>query len=327
MKSVLCLPQGDISLTRETIFSIPPHAGTTPRNKPKAAMPTRAIIAALLVAICWGGNYTTSKFALMEFPPFLLLLLRFLGVAIVLLPFLPRYPIPRMREMFIISMTLGVIQFAMMFTALHMGLSVTAMIIAAQLGVPFSCVMAAILFKDYLGPWRSAGLALAFLGVVIVAGTPSASEHWGAFLMAIVASLAWSSANIYLKTIKAPSTVPLLFWPALFSLIPFLLLSLATESNQLEIMQTASLEAWACIGYSVVFASLVGYGLWNWLVATFPVSQVMPFGLLMPIFGITIGALALDEAITHQLMLGGALALTGVGIITLRRPKLAELER
>ena len=133
---------------------------------------------------------------------------------------------------------------------------------------------------------------------------------------------------MYLKTIKQPSTVPLLFWPALISVIPFLLLSLAVEQEQLHVMATAHWSAWAGIGYSVVFASLVGYGLWNWLVANNPVSVVMPFGLLMPIAGIGIGHFIFpDEPLTPRILVGGALAIVGVGIITLRRPKLAELER
>ncbi len=290
-------------------------------------MPIRAILAAILVALCWGGNYTASKYALMDFPPFLLLLVRFVGVSILLLPFALRRPIPRMRDMFIISMLLIVVQFALVFFALHMGLSITGSIIATQLGVPFSCVMAAILFKDYLGPWRSFGLVLAFVGVMIVAGTPNAAEHWDAFLLTVLGAWSWSGANMYLKTIQQPTTVPLLFWPALISVIPFLILTLTFEQGQLEILQTARWTTWAGVTYSMIFASLVGYGLWNWLVANNPMSVVMPFGLLMPIFGITIGSIMFDDPLTPQIILGGSLAIAGVGIITLRRPKLAELER
>lgn len=72
-----------------------------------------------------------------------------------------------------------VIQFSFVFSAMNMGLSITSVVVATQLGVPFACVLAAVLFKDYLGPWRAGGLMVAFLGVLIVAGTPNASEHWG----------------------------------------------------------------------------------------------------------------------------------------------------
>ena len=290
-------------------------------------MPLRAILAAIIVAICWGGNYTASKFALQDFPPFLLLLMRFTGVTLVLLPFALRRPIPNLKHMLVISALLIVVQFALVFFALHMGLSITGSIIATQLGVPFSCILAAILFKDYLGPWRSVGLMLAFVGVMIVAGTPNAAEHWDAFLMTVIGSWSWSSANMYLKTIKQPTTIPLLFWPALFSILPFLLLTYTAEHGQFEALANAHWTSWVGICYSVIFASLVGYGLWNWLVAHNPMSRVMPWSLLMPVAGIGIGSFSFGEPLTPRILLGGALAIAGVGIISLRRPKLAELER
>lgn len=290
-------------------------------------MPPRAILAAMIVALCWGGNYTASKFALADFPPFLLLMLRFLGCSIFLLPFVIGKPLPRMREMALLSLMLIVIQFAFVFTALHMGVSITTSIIATQLGVPFSCVMAAILFKDFLGPWRSFGLMIAFVGVMIVAGTPNAAEHWVGFLLTVLGAFSWSGANMYLKTIKPIPTTAMLFWTALLAVPPFALLSLIAEDNQWLIIQSAHASAWAGIAYGIVFASFVGYGLWSWLVKSYPMSVVMPFGLLMPVAGITIGSLVFHEPLTPQIIVGGLLAIAGVGIISLRRPKLAELER
>ena len=290
-------------------------------------MPLRAILAAILVAICWGGNYTVTKFALMEFTPFLALLVRFVGVALVLAPFALRLPRPRMRDMFVISFLLIVLQFAFLFTSINMGLSIASVVIASQLGVPFACLMAAIFFKDFLGPWRSFGLMIAFLGVMIVAGTPDAASHWVAFLFAIVASLSWSGANLYLKQMKTPPMVSLLFWPALFSLPQLLLISYVMEDGQIAHIEQASLRAWLCLGYSLVFSSLVGYGLWNWLITKFPMSQVMPYALLMPVAGMGIGMVTFHEPLTTQVLLGGILTIVGVGIISLRRPKLLQMEQ
>ncbi len=289
-------------------------------------MPVHAILAAVAVAIVWGGNYSATRFALMDFPPFLMSLLRFIGVALLLAPFALRQPRPRMRPMIFLSVMQITVQFGLMMTALHMGLSIASAVIATQLGVPFSCAMAAIFFKDYLGPWRSVGLVVAFMGVVIVAGTPNASEHWLAFLLALLACAAWSTANLYLKTFEHPHWVSMLFWPALFSVPQFLLISLLFEDNHWQRITHALTASWLGVLYSILLSTLVGYGLWNWLMRSFPVTRVLPFGLLMPIFGISFGALIFGEALTPQLFLGGALTLTGVAIITFRRPKLAELE-
>ena len=289
-------------------------------------MPLHAILAAILVAMSWGGNYSASKFALMDFPPFLMLLLRFIALSIILAPWALRHQRPPLRQMLFISVMLMTVQFGLMFTALHLNLSITSAVIATQLGVPFSCVMAAIFFKDYLGPWRAFGLMVAFMGVVIVAGTPDAALHWFAFLLAVGGCLAWSIANLYLKTIETPSSVSLLFWPGLLSIPQFLLMSLLLEHDQLQHIADARWTSWAGVAYSTIFSSLIGYGLWNWLMTRFPVSRVMPFGLLMPIFGIGFGALLFGETLALRVVLGGSLTLVGVGIITLRRPKLAATE-
>lgn len=287
-------------------------------------MPIKAILAALLVVICWGGNYSATKFALHDFPPFYMLLLRFIIVSVLLAPFALRQPLPRWRPMIFLSIMLVTLQFGLMFTALGMGLSITSAVIATQLGVPFSCVMAAIFFKDYLGPWRAFGLAVAFMGVVIVAGTPDASEHWLAFLLAVLGCLAWSIAFLYLKTIEPPHWVSLLFWPGVLALPQFLLLTLTLEDNHLARLDAALTTSWLGVVYSAILSTIVGYGLWNWLMRSFPITRVMPFGLLMPVFGIGFGALMFGEVLTPRVLVGGLITLSGVAIITLRRPKLAE---
>jgi O-acetylserine/cysteine efflux transporter len=217
-------------------------------------MPIRAILAAIIVAICWGGNYTATKIAMQEFPPYVALFLRFTGVALVLAPFALRRAFPPMRDMAILSLTLIVLQFACIFGALHMGLSITSAVVASQLGVPFACILAAIVFKDFLGPWRSGGLMVAFLGVLIVSGTPNASQHWQAFLLAVGASFAWAVANVYMKRMKpTPAVVHLLFWPALFGMPMLALLSVIFEAHQLQVIEDAHWQSWCWIGYSMVF--------------------------------------------------------------------------
>jgi len=289
-------------------------------------MPIRAMLAAILVACCWGANFTAAKFSMMDFPPILTILLRFVLLSAVLAPFAAREKMPRMRDMVIVSLTLIVIQFGLVFSSIHMGLSITSAIIATQLGVPFACVLAAIVFKDYLGPWRSGGLMVALIGVMIVAGTPNASEHWGAFVIAVTGAFSWAVANIYLKRMPPQSTVNLIFWPGLLAVPPLLVFSLLTESPTLAMIENAHTMSWLGIGYSAIMSSLVGYGLWNWLLARYDISQIVPYSLLVPVAGISAGVAVFDEPVSSQVLLGAALTILGVGVITLRRPKLAEIE-
>jgi O-acetylserine/cysteine efflux transporter len=224
-------------------------------------------------------------------------------------------------------MTTLVLNFSLMLVAMDMGLNVTSSILAVQLGVPFSCILAAIVFKDYLGPWRSAGLMVAFMGVVVIAGTPNAFEHSTAFMIAIFSGLAWSAGNLYLKVMPPSRIVPLLFWPGLMTMAIMGVLSLAFEENHVQLMQDASWHSWAGLAYGALISSIVGYGLWNRLMTTYPVSYVVPFTLLLPIAGISGGVLFFGEPLTARILFGAALTIAGVGIIALRRPRLVEAEK
>lgn len=261
------------------------------------------------------------------FPPFLFITTRFVALSVLLLPFVLRKKIPALREMIILSLLYISFHFALIFIAMHMGLSVTSAIIATQLGVPFSCMFAAIFFKDHLGPWRTFGLGLAFFGTIIVVGSPDVAEHFVPFLIAILGAIGWALANIHMKRMKETGVVATLFWPGLFAIPQMVILSLLFESNQLHVLQNAAWTAWAGVSYSAIFSSLIGYGLWTWLLARYPMTQVVPYSLLVPIFGIGCGMFFFGDTLTWQIIIGAVLTVAGVAVITFRRPKLAEMER
>lgn len=279
------------------------------------------ILLAVLVSLCWGGNYVAARISLDVIPPFLLLLLRFTIVAVLLLPFSKRPQVP-WWNLALLSFLLAVLHFGLMFFSMWYGLSVSGTIVAGQLGVPFSCLLGSIFFNDRLGRWRSLGMLVAFIGVVIIAGSPQITAAFGAFLIGCFASLAWGTANVWMKHIGKVPILPLLAWMSLFAVPQFALLTLLFEQDQLAAIARAGWQQWAAISYTVVFSTLVAYGLWYWLLKHFPVSQVTPFNLLVPVFGLAIAHEFYAEPLTMQFIVGTSLTMLGVAIIIFRRPKL-----
>lgn len=80
------------------------------------------------------------------------------------------------------------------------------------------------------------------------------------------------------------------------------------------------------VAYQAVFVVGIGYGAWYWLLKRYAVNQVMPFMLLMPVFGVASGVAFLDKPVTLAPVGGAALTILGVGIIIIRRPKLVAPE-
>ena len=136
----------------------------------------RDIAILVFVTLIWGMNFAVVKFGLESFPPLLFIALRFALVAVALLPFVkpPKgYWLPVLG----VSVTLGFLHFALMFTALKY-VDVSSAAIAIQLQVPFAAILAAFLFKDTLGWRRALGMAIAFAGVALIAGRVIHALHF-----------------------------------------------------------------------------------------------------------------------------------------------------
>jgi len=140
---------------------------------------------------------------------------RFLLVALLLLPFAKR-PTGQWGAIFGIAVTLGLLHFSFMFNGLKTIDAATAAI-AIQLQVPFASMLAAIFFQDKLGWKRALGMAIAFLGVALIAGEPRLNGQYLALGFVIGASFIWSIANVQIKRLDHIDGFSLNAWVALFA--------------------------------------------------------------------------------------------------------------
>jgi O-acetylserine/cysteine efflux transporter len=76
----------------------------------------------------------------------------------------------------------------------------------------------------------------------------------------------------------------------------------------------------------LVFASTIfAHGCWYYLLQYYPVSQIVPFSLLIPVFGMIASIALLEENITMGVIVGGALTVLGVAIVVSKGTKKVEL--
>lgn len=275
------------------------------------------MLLAILVAALWGGNFVAVKLATREFSPLLLLTMRFLLAGALMLPLAGRLPRHCIGPVLAVSISLGVLHFGLMFSGVQRIEASTAAI-AAQLGVPFSTVLAVVLFQDRLGWRRVAGVMVAFAGVVILAGAPGIASDRLGLAMVVIAAFAWAVANAVIKHFGPFDTRLLTAWMALLAAPQLLGLSLAIEDGQWQSVSTASWVGWTALAYTAVGSTIVGYSLWYRLINSNPVSHVVPFTLLTPVFAVASAAVVLSERLTLPLLLGGATTIAGVGLCELR---------
>ena len=280
--------------------------------------------AALLfgVMVLWGLNFVAAKFGFRDFEPIFLLSLRFLIMGLVLVPFV-EMPRAKMGHVVGLSFTMGSLHFGLMFTGVA-GVDAAVAAIAIQLQVPFASILAAILFKDYLGWRRMLGMVGAFAGIVLIAGEPRMESNLFHLGLVVTASLVFATSNIQVKAMGDAPPLGVLGWSSLFAAPQLLAISLIFEDNHWRDFQAAGLYGWGAVAYMTVCVGLIGYGIWYSFLRRYAVNQVMPFTLVVPVFGVMGGVWILGEQTTWQMILGSVLTVAGVAVIVLRRPATAE---
>lgn len=276
--------------------------------------------AALMVAMIWGVNFVAAKFGLHYFAPLELMGLRFLLVALVLLPFTGKPTFP-LRKAFLVAVTYGLGYHALLFTGVWQGLDVATSIITVQLNVPFTSLLGVWFLHDRLGWHRIAGMIVAFLGIMIIVGSPNVLREPLAFLLVLGAAGCWALFNIQLKQLGSVNILSFLAWVSAFSAPMLFFLSWLIEPPQLPLLAHTPLAAIGSIFYMALLSTVVGFGMWFRLLHRYSVHQIVPFSMLMPVFGIIAAILTLDEPLSWHVGVGGVLTLIGVAIIVLRRPK------
>ncbi|MDT8421367.1 MAG: EamA family transporter [Desulfuromonadales bacterium] len=284
------------------------------------------ILAALAVALIWGLNIAVIKVGVAEFPPIFMTGMRFLIVAVLLIWWV-RPPWEQMRLIVLLSFVTGGLHFGGVFFGLK-GVDVSIAAILILLGVPFSVLFARILLKERFGWKKICGMAVAFVGLLILLGAPETTSNPLHLIVFIAAIIAWGLGNTIIKMIGRINIFALNAWIGLFASVQLLLVSMFLETGQLAALQNASLTAWGALAYIVLMATITGYGLWYYLVGKHDVTKVVPFNLLVPVIGVLSGVLLMGDELKLAQMTGGFVTLIGVAIIQLRwrvRSKTSEL--
>ena len=272
---------------------------------------------ALVPVTIWGGSFVVMKEGITQLPPFFLLTFRFALTAAILLP-LVRVPWAQLKQIYVLSITMGILNFGLLFLAVR-GLDASTAAIAVQISVPFGAVLSWVFFADRLG-WRGpTGMVFAFAGVVMVAGDPRIGADLMPLIIVIGAAFFFAVANVQIKQLGPIDNNALNAWMMLFAAPQMLLVSLVFEDGQIAALGAADWRGYGAILYLVVLASIIGHGLWYFLLGRYNVNQIMPFTFLVPAIGVISGVVVLDEPLTWRIVGGGLVTTLGVALIVFRR--------
>ena len=276
-------------------------------------MALKDIILALLLATMWGSTFTAMKIGVVDVPPLLMNALRFALSAFPALLFVPRPAVP-LWTLVSFALILFAAKFSILFTALAVGMPAGLASIVLQMQVFFTILFAFLLLGEKPRRHQFIGAGVAFGGMVLFGIEKLQNAALLPFLLSLLAALLWGVANLIVKKAQTKDVLAFVVWASAIAAPVSLALSLVVDgpTRVIAVLSAPSASTLWVTAYLAFGATLFGYWTWNSLISRYPIAQVGPFALLIPISGMICGILFLDESLSVQALVASAVVFAGL---------------
>ena len=270
---------------------------------------------ASLVPIFLGFGFVIAKPAMDDFPPILLMGLRFTFAASILIWW---FPIPKgyLIKIFIASLVANTIQYSVTYSGLNL-IDASAAVLLVQTEVPFGVLFAYFMLKEKPTIRSLIGIFIAFIGVYILTGSPSLDGKFIGIFLTILGSGIWALGQVLVKPLsKELKPLTLVAWLALFSGPILILLSNIFDGNSINYIKSANMDSWIIAIYLGFFMQPITYGCFYYVLKNNPLYKVLPIVTMgIPLTGLLAAIFLLKESPTTELYVGGSIILLGVILI------------
>jgi len=303
---------------------------------------SKAIVAGITAQVIWGVAGLLVKVVLDSVPPFSLLFLRSLFTCLILYlileyrvikkKYLPTQPglinMPgqrlensEKRDIFWAAMTGVVLNIAFYFVGQRLTTVIDAWIINST-GALFVIVISYIFLRERLSKIVYAGVVLAFLGTIIIVGTPILQAGSGSFLgnvLMLGSVFAFSISYILTKKLTTRfSPLLLTYYFFLVGLIFSFPLFLWDFWQNPGWIASITVSGYLIIAYLSIGSSILAYSLDNFALIYLSASITATIGYVSVVVAVALGIIFLHEQMTPFFLIGSALTFAGLFLAEIR---------
>ena len=273
----------------------------------------RDLLLALLVVAIWGVNFVFIRWGVEAVPPLFLTGLRYLCAAVPAVFFIKR---PKVGLAILVSygLAIGFAQFGLLFTAIKLGMPAGLASLVIQVQAFFTIALALVFLGEKLNRYQALGAIIAIVGIAAIASERFEVTALVPLLMVILGAFFWGVANIASKKAGQIDMLSFVVWGSLVPILPLFALSLVVEGPTAIIasMTGIGVRTILVIAFNGYAATILGFGLWSYLLARYPASLIAPFSLLVPVAGIGSTIVLLGETVSTMEILGSLLVFIGL---------------
>lgn len=282
-------------------------------------------IEALFAVIVWGASFIATKIALLDISPVVIVWLRFLmgvlilGMAVVLRQ---QFNLPDKKEWTYFAL-LGFLGITFHQVLQSNGLQTseagtTAWIVATT--PVFMALLGWLLLKEGLGWIKTAGILMAFIGVLVVVSKGEfhsiAIGKFGApgDILILISAVNWAVFSaLSRRGLKSHPASLMMFYVMiagwLFSSLLFVSAKGFAEISKL------TFNGWMAVTFLGIFCSGLAYIAWYDALKALTTAQTGVFLYLEPLVAVVVAFFMLGEAIRLASLIGGAVILFGVWLV------------
>lgn len=299
----------------------PVHSAQPPRWK--------TLLAFAIIYFVWGSTFYAIRVGVHEVPPLLLAAARFTiaGVVLFIWAVAQGERLPSRREwaaIAVVALLIFVVDYGILFWAEETVPSGTAAVILATIPAFMALAEISLLRTERMTVRLGAALLVGLAGVVVLVdpslGLRAAPVYALGAAGLLVSAMSWSGASVLTKMLPMPSSKVMSAAAQMLAGGLMLCIVAAAAGEERGFHPGAvSTGAWIALAYLIVAGSLVGFTAYTWLIHHQSPTKVGTYAYVNPVFAVLLGHFLGGEVLDIRTVLGTALVLVSVILITTRR--------
>jgi drug/metabolite transporter (DMT)-like permease len=285
----------------------------------------KVLAAFILLSITWGSSYLFIRVGIEHVTPLALVALRLLIGAITLgiIALVWQQNMRVSRAQLLALFVVGVINTTIPFSLITWGEESVPSGLTSVFNstVPiFGVILAAIVLRDEpLTRLKTAGIGVGFLGVLLLAsrdlGHGFKWQSIGGQAAIVLAALCYATSAVFVRrTLRGVPALTIAVYAVAFAAAQSMVLSLIFSPPSLESMQFSTVFAFFWLG---ILGSGLAYIFYYFVLENWGASRTTLVTYVIPVTGLTLGAIFLHETIDSKIIAGSLLVISGVVLASL----------